>query len=93
MLEINKGKQVIKFRYLTQVEFEDRYLENFSNTGDDGDLDEGEEYGEIEIPVHGWKGCIIKDGAPSMWLDDDDGWSDVPEGDYFELAPRPIARR
>ena len=55
-----------------EADLEDEALEDFG-------VGPGALYGEVKIPGNGFVACLIQDGKPYVFYDEDDGWGECPK--------------
>jgi len=88
----------VQFKKMTALQFSRRYPEAVEALDEEIDLGsmqfQDSPYGEVKIPGHGWRACLIthliRSGGtvptdqPGYFFDEDDGWQLCPQNQKFE---------
>lgn len=59
-----------------------RFAEELKDLGVKQSVDGGVEAGEIKLPTGTWAACLVQDGVPYVFYDDDAGWQRCPNVKY-----------
>ena len=76
------------FKIISGSMFKAQYEEAFECVDSDEldlELEEPFTFGEVSIPGHGKRGCLVMSSTkkPGWFYDEDDGWQRVPSGETF----------
>ena len=74
----------VQFKKLTPKQFTAKYTDA---PLEDMPAAEGYAVGEVKIPGHGWSPAYLgKDGKPTQFWTEDDGWETVPQVAFVEVV-------
>lgn len=76
------------FKIIPGSMFKAQYEEAFECVDNDEldlEIEEPFTFGEVSIPGHGKRGCLVMSSTkkPGWFYDEDDGWQKVPRGETF----------
>jgi len=76
------------FKIIPGSMFKAQYVEAFECVDNDEldlEIEEPFTFGEVSIPGHGKRGCLVMSSTkkPGWFYDEDDGWQRVPSGETF----------
>ena len=71
----------IRFKVLPYAVFNDRYPRALLDTVTTA----ADVFGEVNVPGMGWHACLIQNGKPKQFFNEDDDWDYVPDVEFVEV--------